>query len=117
MKEIDIQAIAEQAAENALTRRTTGGYFKDNYTYMNEDAKEILAKVYLMRRESMENPEWVDIYADWLNKTNFKWQEGGINKMQALAKFYFESVKKGKGELIKKAAQKRVEEFTYGINR
>ena len=116
MKEIDITAIAEQAADNAFTRRTTEGYFKDHYTLMNEDAKGILAKVYLMRRESMENPEWVDIYKDWLKATNFKWKDGGINKMQALAKFYFESVKQGKGDLIKKAAEKR-EEFTYGINR
>ena len=117
MKDIDIQAIAEQAAEDAIRNRSSGGYFKDNYTFMDEDAKGILAKVYLMRRESMENPEWVDIYKDWLKATNFKWQDGGINKMLALSKFYFENVQKGKGELIQKAADKRVEEFTYGINR
>ena len=117
MKDTDIERIALEAAENAVNWKAGTRYFKDHYFGMSDEARQIMAKVYLMRHKNYADPAWVDIYKDWILETDGKFKDGGINKMIAISKFFYEKIKLGKGDTIKKTADRRVEEFTHGIYR
>jgi len=117
MKDTDIERIALEAAENAVNWKAGSRYFKDHYYGMSDEARTLMAKVYLMRHKSYADPAWIDVYKDWIKATDGRFKDGGINKMIALSKFFYEKIKLGKGDTIKKTADRRVKEFTHGIYR
>ncbi len=80
------------------------GYFSHKFIGLNDQAKEVLAKVYLIRRDSYKNPEWAELYKDWLVATDSKYhKEGdGLKELKTMAVYYWEKIKQGQDKLIKK---------------
>ena len=97
-------------------------YFSDRFKGLDEKAKDAMAKAYLLRHKSWDDPEWVSVYAQWLTATENKFKDEGIKKFRTMACYYYDRVKQNKGDHIKKdwldnSAEEQRRKFTRGINR
>lgn len=70
------------------------GYFGTDMIGLNEGAKTVLAKIYLNRKKSYQDPIWIEIYKDWLLNTDESLQGSGyeLTKLKAKACYYFEKI-------------------------
>ncbi len=80
------------------------GYYSHKFIDLNDKAKEVLAKVYLIRRDSYKKPEWADLYKDWMIATDRKYhnQGEGLKELKTMAVYYFEKIKQKQDSLVKK---------------
>ena len=97
-------------------------YFSDKFKGLSEDAKKALAKGYLMRLNSWHDPEWKDVYKDWLIATDSKFEDEGLQGFRTMAVWYWEKIatKKGSCDMVKKnwldeSARQEMRSFTRGI--
>ena len=74
-------------------------YFARDMIGLEPKQREVLAKIYINRRKSFDNPIWVDIYKEWLLCTDESLQGDGYDlpKLKAKAAYYYEKIA-NKGE-------------------
>lgn len=74
----------------------TTKYFARDMLGLEKEQREVLAKIYLNRKKSFDNPIWVDIYKDWLLCTDKSLQGEGYDlpKLKTKAVYYFERLSK-----------------------
>lgn len=97
-------------------------YFSDRFRGLDDKAKEALAKGYLLRQKSWDDPAWVDAYAQWLNATDGQFKDEGIQKFKTMSCYYWEKVRTNKSDLIKKgwldqSVEDQMRRVSRGINR
>ena len=97
-------------------------YFSDRFRGLEEPAKEALAKAYLIRNKSWNDPRWTEAYKEGLIATDGEFKEEGIQKFRSMACFYYDRIKTKKGDYLKKGwlentAENEIRSITHGINR
>lgn len=75
-----------------------GKAFASEMVSLDKKAKETLAKIYLNRQKDISEPEWKEIYSEWLTNAPASMRDQQVyspNKLKALAKRYFEKIASG----------------------
>jgi len=95
---------SNKAEVNYDKKPVNTGYFSHKFIGLNDQAKEVLAKVYLLRRTPYTDPQWLHLYKDWLIATDKKYhdQGEGLKELKTMAVYYWEKIKLGKDSLVKK---------------
>ena len=79
-----------------------GKYFGHDMIGLDDKPREVLAKIYLNRKKSYEDPIWVELYKDWILCTDKSLQGEGyeLGKLKTKAAYYFEKIANKNGKEV-----------------